>query len=109
MCWGHVPNCLNMRPVSKLSNKNPSLCHLLRLAAPPPAPSLCPKKAPSPERPLSSSFGASIQYYHGNPDIPYPLIPRYGLSWCPVIKGAQILRAQVTISNTSRVVDQATP
>ena len=47
-----------------------------------------------------------IQYYNGNLDIPCSLIPRYGLPWCPVIKGEQILRAQVTISNTSRVVDQ---
>ena len=47
-----------------------------------------------------------LQYYHGNPDISCPLIPRYGLPMCPVIKGEQILRAQVTISNTSRVVDQ---
>ena len=47
-----------------------------------------------------------VQYYHGNPDIPCPLIPKYGLPWCPVVKGDQILRAQVTMSNISRVVDQ---
>ena len=55
---------------------------------------------------VSKNRALYIQYYHGNPDIRCPLIPRYGLPWCPVIKGKQILGAQVTISNISRVVDQ---
>ena len=47
-----------------------------------------------------------VQSYHGNPDIPCPLIPMIGLPWSPVIQGDQILRAQAIISNISRVVDQ---
>ena len=35
MGWGRVPDCLRLRPLSKLSNKDPSLCQLLRLASPP--------------------------------------------------------------------------
>ena len=37
--------------------------------------------------------------------VPY-IIPRYGLLWCPVIKVEQILGAQATNSNISRVMDQ---
>ena len=55
---------------------------------------------------LHFSNSDSLQYYHGNPDISCLLIPRYGLLWCPVIKGDEILRALATISNISRVVDQ---
>ena len=47
-----------------------------------------------------------IQCYRALSDIWCPLIPRYGSPWCPVLWGEQIMGAQVTLSNISRVVDQ---